>query len=306
MEGAMIVERMLQHAAAEGATRKTPKLAAWNVGRCVRQVWYGEHGVAGEPLPGRALLRFELGNLVEEAVCRRVEATGIDFMRTDMRKTDNVTVPGLGFRCRADFLFACPEDLQLFGKSTLESGDVAIVAYADTPPAKGDTCGGEIKSMSDFAFAKAQCGVLDDAYLWQIECGLRALDVRWWVCIAYRSETSQQCEVWVSRDDARWAAIQAATATIRGNALPPRPYALDGACSGAKTGACVAGKTPGKGLPHKHCGGTGQEPGGPFINTFPCGYCSVKAECWSDVGELQLRFVDGKPRWRVAAQEVSA
>lgn len=296
----MIVERMLQNAANEAATRPLPKVAAWSVGRCIRQQWYMHQGVQGEPLPARVLMRFELGDLVETAVCQRVEDTGIDFLRTDQRKVDNLTVPGVGFRCRSDFVFSCPEDLSLItGKSVLESGDIAMVAYTDTPPHKGEICGGEIKSMREYAFRKAQCGILDDAYLWQIECGLRALDCRWWCCIAYWSESSDPCEVWVCRDDTRWQAIQEAVAVIRGPVEPERPYRLDAACEGVKAGTCVGGKTPGKGLPHKHCGGTGMEPGGPFVPVFPCGYCPYKAHCWEDTGALDLCFIGGKPRWRV-------
>lgn len=296
----MIVERMFEGAAAQAAERKLPRMAAWSVGKCVRQLWFMEHEAVPEPLPPRTMLRFELGNLVEDAVCQRIEDTAIDFLRTNQRHGDNIDVPGLGFRARSDFVFSCPEDLTLNGKATLELGDIAIAAYDGTPPKKGDICGGEIKSMSNYAYADAQRGVLDEAYLAQIECGLRALDVQWWCCIAYRAETSHPCEVWVARNDARWQQVQRSVEIARGPAIPVRPYTLELLCIGSKTGACVNGKTPARGQEHKHCKGTGMEPGGPYIPNWPCNFCGYKAECWSDMGELQISFdADSKPRWRV-------
>lgn len=293
----MIIERILQKCSEESSKRPLPRLSAFNAGKCLRSLWYVCHEVPPEPLPPRTVLLFRLGDSIEKNVLDAVESTGIDFTATNDRREDNLDVPGLGFRARSDFIFSCPEALSLEPLGVaLEPGEIALTAYTDTPPQQGEICGGEIKSMSNFAYERAQNGQLDDTYLAQIECGLRALDCRWWCCIAYRKETSHHCEVWVARNDERWATIQRNVELARGDTVPDRPYQLETLCSGVAAGACVNGKTPGRGLPHKACNGTGIEPNGPFLNSYPCGFCSFKSTCW---GELELGFKNGKPRWKV-------
>lgn len=257
----MLVDAIYRAANAEAARRKLPRIGAHNVGQCVRRLWYIAHQEAGESLDGRALLLFDLGDRIEDSVLHFLALTEIPFIRTE-RREDTVRLVEHDIGVRSDF---CAE-------------------------IGGEIVGGEIKSMSNFAFARAQRGVLDDAYLAQVECGLRAYGWAAWVVVCYRKETSHLHELWVRPSQARWAAIQDKLATARSDVLPPRPYRLDARCAGCAGG----GQTP-TGRAHKHCAGTGLEPGGPFLPTFPCGYCAYMHACW---GAVALVMRKGKPRFR--------
>lgn len=288
----MIVDRIMARAAATALTRKPQRMSASSVGRCVRQCWYMEHDVAGEPLNARALLVFEIGDRVEDSVLHYIAQTDLEHLRTG-GPGDTFTVPEVGFRGRPDLIFQCPT--QDWSPDT-ELGIMAIAPSDLLPPEPGEVVGGEVKSMADFGFARAQRGEIDEGYRAQVECYMRALNIRWWLLVAYRKETSHLCEVWIGRDDNRWQAIKEAVSIARGAEIPARPYELDERCHGAKDGTCVDGKTPGRGQLHKRCGGTGKEPGGPFIPNFPCGYCGWKEPCW---GSIEMVFREGKPAWRV-------
>lgn len=248
------------------ARRKTRSLSAWNVGRCVREGWYTVHEVEGEPLQPRALMVFDLGDRVEDAVLEWLIAAGVPLIRTNESR-DTTTIPEVEIRVRPD-------------------------AFIDV---NGEHMTVEIKSMSNFGFDRADRGELDESYLIQVECEMRGFGTQRGIVIGYRKETSHLCEVVVERSDERWEKIRQNVALARGDVTPPRPYELDAYCKGCQG----TGKTPAKGLPHKACDGTGQIPGGPFLPVFPCGYCAFKTTCW---GELEFVEHDGKPRWRVSGQ----
>jgi len=295
----MIVNRILAAAAQKGKQRQRPnKLGAWNAGQCVRKLWYGEHGYMPEPFDARTMMVFDLGDRVEDAIEHWLTEARIENIRANESR-DLVTLPELGCRVRCDFFFQC--DIEpIWG-----SENMVMVPGSEPPPQPGELLVLEVKSMSDFAFDRATRGYIDPAYRAQVECYMRAYGTRHALVLAYRKETSHVVEVLVSRDNAVWGACIESARTARGGVLPPRPYRLEAACSGAATGACVEGRTPKTGKPHKNCGGSGQEPGGPFLVNFPCGFCGVKTECWSDVGELEIAFRDGKPRWRVKERKAA-
>jgi hypothetical protein len=287
----MIVDRILQAAALQSAERRPPTIGAWNCGRCVRQLWYVHHGIKGEPVDARAMLVFDLGNRIEDAVLDWLEHSKIAHIRTNERR-DTVEEPETGLRVRADFFFECG----LFVEMTAleELGVVIYVPSQILPPRPGEFMVGEVKSMSDYAFQQAQRGIIDEAYLAQIEVYLRAYGVQHALLIAYRKETSHVAEILIARDDARWQRVKANLAAARATACPPRPYELEVACKSCNG----TGKTEKRQLPHKACEGTGLESGGPYLPVFPCGYCPYKATCW---GELELTFRENRPRWRIAA-----
>jgi hypothetical protein len=289
----MIVDRILAAAAAKSKQRRPPKIGAWNVGRCVRQLWYTHHGYPSEPLDARALLVFDLGNRIEDAVLEWLEHSGVAHIRTNESR-DTVEERETGLRVRADFFFEC-DLLPLLELAVGELGTVVYVPGDPLPPKPGELMVGEIKSMSDYAFQRAQRGHIDDAYLAQVEVYLRAYDCRHALVIAYRKETSHIAEVLVARDDARWALVKANLTAARARSAPARPYELEAHCRGCDG----TGETEKRKLPHKACSGTGLEPGGPYLPVFPCGYCGWKTECW---GALELVFHDGRPRWRVAKE----
>ena len=281
----MIVDRILQAAEARARQRgqRPAKLGAWNVGSCVRKLWYMEHGAPAEPLQARALLTFDLGDRVEDAVLHWLQESGHDFIRTNEAR-DMVYVPELGCRVRADFVFAC--DLEPVTVDTRLDG-------LEPPPRPGELIVGEVKSMSDFAFERACRGTVDETYLCQMETYMRAYDTRHALLVAYRKATSHVHEVLIPRSEARWAACLEKAAVARGADCPERPYGLDAACRGCGG----SGRTEKAGKPHKACGGSGREPGGPYLAVMPCGYCPHKTPCW---GPVELVERAGKPRWRLA------
>lgn len=287
----MLVEKIIAVAAKDAGERQLPKVSASNVGKCVRALWYIHHETSPEPLPPRTMLVFSLGNLVEESVCDWIEKASKDFIRTDCRN-DTTTEKETGLRARADFVCALDETPLFPDELELRS----CVPGDPLPPRPGEMVGGEIKSLSNFAFERALRGDIDFTYRAQVETCLRAYDLRWWLLVAYRKETSHITEILIGRSDAVWAKILQSVQQAKAPTVPDRPYELETRCISAKDGKCIDGKTPSRGQPHKACGGTGLEIGGPFIPTWPCNYCSYKAPCW---GELELAFKDGKPRWRV-------
>jgi len=262
----MLVDQIMSGLERKAADRQpTRRIGAHNVGSCVRKLWYTVHGYPTEALSGRTIALFDLGDRVEDAVMEFIERSGVAHVR-GRRDQDKVAVPEIGGgNVVADFFFEH----------------------------EGEQLVGEIKSMSDFAYARAERGEIDEQYLCQVEVYMRAYNTRRAVIIAYRKETSHICEVVVERDDDRWARIKMNATLACSDDLPPRPYqpAVDcEECGGT-------GKTPAKGLAHKACDGTGKLPYGPIIPRFPCGYCGFREPCW---GELKQTFdVKGRPVWRV-------
>lgn len=259
----------LDKAAAE--REQSSRIGAHNVGTCPRKLWYTVHGYKGEPLGGRALAVFDLGNRVEDAIMAFLEQAEVAHIRA-ARKQDAVYVEELGGRVVPDFLFEVD----------------------------GETIVGEVKSMSDFAFARAERGEVDEQYLCQVEVYMRAFNTQRGLLVAYRKETSHLAEVLVERDDARWERIKANVAQACADTPPERPYTLAIDCEDCGG----SGKTPAKGLAHKACNGTGRIPYGPIIPRFPCGYCQYREECW---GALEMVMdPKGRPVWRLTGDGAAA
>ncbi len=258
-----LIDAAMDKQAAERAP--TTRIGAHNVGQCVRKLWYTVHEYPSvDALSGRALRVFDMGNRVEDAILDFLVSADVAHIR-GVRDQDAVYVDELGGRVVPDFMFEH----------------------------EGEQIVGEIKSMSDFAFDRAERGQIDDQYLWQVEVYMRAFDTQRALLIAYRKETSHLAEVLVERSDERWEAIKAAVQTARGDAVPDRPYQLAVDCEDCGG----SGKTPAKGLAHKACNGTGRLPYGPIIPRFPCGYCGFRVSCW---GELKQTFdPKGRPVWQV-------
>jgi hypothetical protein len=267
----LLEDRVRLHLEARAFERaKPPKVAAWNVGKCVRQLWYGEHGHEPDPLTPRALDTFSLGDSIEDAEVSLLAGAGVPILRTD-EGHHSVRLDPPGLVVRPDYLLFLDHDTVL-------------------------PC--DVKSMSNRTFARALKGQLDRTYEWQMECYLRAFRADVGVVHCYRKETSARTNVLVWRDDERWNRIVEAVEVARGQDLPDRPYSASDDCPGIADGKCVNGRTPTGRQAHSGCGGTGKNPDGAVL-VYPCSYCPYKSTCW---GEVEMFFTnDGEPRWRVVA-----
>ena len=112
----------------------------------------------------------------------------------------------------------------------------------------------------------------------------------WGLLVFLRKETGHICEHIVRKSETRFQDIKWKKIVADGDTIPARPYALDPKCSKCRG----TGKTPKRKLACSGCGGSGNEPGGPFIPVYPCGYCPARKHCW---GKLEFAERNGKPRW---------
>jgi hypothetical protein len=286
----MLIERLINHAESGRAVRPA-KPAAWNIGRCVRMLWAGAHGILPtDPPSGRQVMSFDLGSRIEDAIMAYLEQAGIGHIRP-LGREDAVYVPWLDAHVRPDALVEL--DRGLTWPDELGLVTVAGIDYHE-PPQPGELVILEVKSMSDYAFDRACRGLVDDAYLAQCQVYMDALNCRWSLLLAYRKETSQLTEVWIPRSKLIVDGLRAKAERARGDECPPRPYELEAACPGIAEGRCIGGRTPGRGQPHADCGGTGLVPGGPYIPSYPCGYCDYRTWCW---GELEAVVARIGSRW---------
>ena len=269
----MLTEIVSAHLQKLANDRKpTSSIGGWNCGDCKTKLWHALNGSPAEPMDGRAIFTFLMGDKVEDAVVEILQGAGVPIIRTD-EKRDTVEIPPVG-RVRTDLWF--------------QAGDRVLPC--------------EVKSMSNFGFERFERGEVDWQHQCQAETYLRAYDAPVIPIFAVRKETSHYAEQVLRRDDSRWAWICANVEAARATTCPQRPYQLKDECEGVAEGKCVNGRTPKSGQAHKACAGTGRQPGGPFIPSWPCSYCSWKRVCWErDGGTLQIVLAEGeKPRWRLA------
>jgi hypothetical protein len=286
----MLIERLISQAESSRTVRPA-KPGAWNIGRCERMLWAGAHGILpSDPPSGRQVMTFDLGSRIEDAIMAYLEQSGIGHIRP-LGWSDAVRVPWLGTSVRPDALVELDRGLEW--PDELGIATVAGIDY-EQPPQPGELVVLEVKSMSDYAYDRACRGIVDDAYVAQCQVYMHALDVRWAVLVAYRKETSHLTEMWIPRDALIIDALKAKAQRAFAEECPARPYALESACPGIAEGRCVGGRTPGRGQPHAECGGTGLMPGGPYIPSYPCGYCDYRTWCW---GELETVIARIGSRW---------
>jgi hypothetical protein len=163
----------------------------------------------------------------------------------------------------------------------------------------------DVKSMSNFAFERAEDGRADLEYVTQLEFYMRGLGlpgILW--CV--RKETSHRVPLVFTSNDDRWDKMVRNAEAARAASCPDRPYQARSECAGMAEGKCVAGRTPKTGQPHSLCGGSGsavvKTSNGPVHGSFlvyPCSYCPFRAHCWP--GSEMILSADGQPYFRVQA-----
>ena len=68
-----------------------PTLRASNLGKPLRQLWFECHGYPGEPIEGKALLKFNYGHLIEDLVLMLAELAGHEVTR----RQEEINVDGI-------------------------------------------------------------------------------------------------------------------------------------------------------------------------------------------------------------------
>jgi len=279
----MFVDRILQ--AVGNREDRKPKIGAYNIGKCVRSLWYVEKGYEREQRIGRGHVVMEAGKYLEDMVLDLMEEAGIPFFVPETVES------AIGFRMRPDAMVWVPD-----------SGWVVA----------------EIKTMSNYGFMRATQGDMDYSYLAQLESYLhadypRSATVRvshpelfpkgdvaipsqgMFLCV--RKETLHLHEHYRQPDPELWADIVMRQGIAQNATGPPRrPYAASSECTlcGGK------GTTPKATRACSRCSGDGLDPQGPFITNFPCGYCDYKVSCW---GPLRMEVVKGKPKWKILGND---
>ena len=268
----IILPRLEQHferRVIDAAAAREPKLAAYNVGRCVRDSWYVAHGYAPRLQSAESKRTTERGQALERwlvgRICEAIPHARRAEWKDDKDKRDCPPLPG------------------------------RVIADAFVPFEDHDEIPVDVKTLSDYTFERAEKGDIGQPYEWQMECYARAYDTPFALLLGYEVSRGAMCEVSVHRSDERWAAICSAVATATGETMPERPYALDpSACSGCEG----TGKTKVRQQAHAACNGTGLDPLGGCIPKFPCGYCAYRDDCW---GELKEVATGRGPRFRPVA-----
>jgi hypothetical protein len=189
---------LLVRRAVEAAPRTRP-VRAYNVGGCVRALWYGEHAVP-ETNPGASSLVMEAGRHDEAWVLPLLaEALGSERFRPTT-PSDRVALEPLG-HVRCDALW--------------RDGDGDRWRPVD------------LKSIgASYRLEALRRDGLDRSWRWQLECYCRAYGAEvayvlpWcrWSC------TLAEEYPWV-RSDAVWAEILRAVERARGEETPDRPHA---------------------------------------------------------------------------------
>jgi hypothetical protein len=260
------------------AQARARSVRAYNAGSCVRKLWYGEHGFVPQGHDWKAVMRMDLGDILEQRLATISEYANQDVVDAIVFKratsSDDTFLDGVG-QIRVD-------------------GFVSGEPYGFT-----GTIWVDWKTMSSYPFERADAGDVGYQYQAQGECYCRGYEMPGGVFLCYHKDTSEMCEVRYHQDDAIWAKVLTTTKVAReSESSPQRP---DMPCS------CEKGMTRhAKPRPHEMCGGTGfllkdgELPKGvPFIPNFPCGMCEYRLDCWGSLEEVETKDWKGEAKSRL-------
>lgn len=151
------------------------------MGHCIRKGCFDLLGLVGEPLQPRRVAVFRHGTIIHHCLTE------------DLKHA-------LGWR----FV-----DEKKWGDTHCEIDGVRIGFHIDGAFQDGDSIGIiEIKSMSDFAFEKAQKGIIDHEYLCQAWTYFKGTNFNPVVFVCYRKETSAMVEIVFDRNESEKVVTQ--------------------------------------------------------------------------------------------------
>lgn len=165
-------------------------------GKCARAIAYQLHGFTPEPLNFRARMVFRLGDLIESDLVDALVNCYPDF------KPGKEYIRYVG----GDFY----KGYEQF-ETTLKVAGLDITGHLDGYVKKDGKIKYlvDFKSMSKFAFEKAERGEIDDGYIAQAHSYMKAMDCPNFLFVGYAKDTSALCEVPIKWRDTDWAEVEA-------------------------------------------------------------------------------------------------
>lgn len=148
-----------------------------SIGRCVRQVAYGYHGIekSGKELDARAKIVFWMGDLTELTVIALAKLAGCNIAATGMNQLQ------VKFNLNGSVITGHPDGVLFADKSQF------LV---------------EVKSMSSYSFEKFEKGFVDDAYVAQYNAYMEALGLAAVVYVALNKDSGVMSERVFYKDNA--------------------------------------------------------------------------------------------------------
>lgn len=181
------------------ADMKERRLAAYNVGQCVKASWYVEHGYRGAPMGATGKLSVERGKAFERMfVAMVVEA-----------------IPG-----------ARPADWQT-DRVPLDIFERPIIADLFVPTEDHAAIPCDVKSVHPYVVKKAQAGEVDEKYQAQLECYARAYKAPYAIFWPFAADGWERAEVRIYPDVERWERIRRNVEAARAAESPARPFTVD-------------------------------------------------------------------------------
>lgn len=250
----MLIESIREH------YDKTEKEREWSnplrcssSGKCVRALAYQLFGYTPEPLNFRARMVFRLGDLIES-----------DLVDACMQCYPNFKAGKEYIKYVGGDLYKAYEQFEV----TLKVAGLDITGHLDgyiEKDGKPDVLV-DFKSMAKFGFDRAEKGEVDEGYLAQAHCYMKAMGCTKFLFVCYCKDTSALCEVPIKWSDAEWKKVEnrfKKLAKATKDELPEREH-----------GVTDKGTLP-----------------------WQCSYCNFNKHCWP---EAKLEFTKhGKPVFRI-------
>lgn len=164
----MIVEKIEAAASKAGVEReRLNPVRLSNAGRCARQTAYAWHGIEGEPLAGRSILVFDLGNRIEAMLREWAERGGLELF--DAQREVSMALPDAG----EEFAWVRGH---LDGTVLASDGEKHVFDF---------------KSIATLGFNRVEREGTEYAYRCQMNAYMEATGLRTWAIVVYMDKNTQ-------------------------------------------------------------------------------------------------------------------